>query len=79
MIYRGPGLSFLHAPSSHLPPASCFSFLVFHVCRPSISLTRNGQEEGGEEPNHTTARKPGPLYIIKYSLRRISQSLVTPG
>jgi hypothetical protein len=22
----------------------------------------------GEEPNHTTARKPGPLYIIQYSL-----------
>ncbi len=21
-----------------------------------------------EEPNHTTARKPGPLYIIQYSL-----------
>jgi hypothetical protein len=23
---------------------------------------------GGEEPNHTTARKPGPLEIIQYSL-----------
>ena len=22
----------------------------------------------GEEPNHTTARKPGPLQIIQYSL-----------
>jgi hypothetical protein len=22
----------------------------------------------GEEPNHTTARKPGPLGIIQYSL-----------
>jgi hypothetical protein len=25
-------------------------------------------EEGREEPNHTTARKPGPLYIIQYAL-----------
>ncbi len=24
----------------------------------------------GEEPNHTTARKPGPLEIIQYSLER---------
>ncbi len=24
----------------------------------------------GEEPNHTTGRKPGPLYIIQYSLVR---------
>ncbi len=24
----------------------------------------------GEEPNHTTARKPGPLEIIHYSLER---------
>jgi hypothetical protein len=23
----------------------------------------------GKEPNHTTARKPGPLYSINYSLR----------
>ncbi len=22
----------------------------------------------GEEPNHTTANRPGPLYIIQYSL-----------
>jgi hypothetical protein len=25
----------------------------------------------GEEPNHTTARKPGPLKIIQYSLLHI--------
>jgi hypothetical protein len=25
----------------------------------------------GEEPNHATARKPGPLYIIQYSLYRL--------
>jgi hypothetical protein len=29
-----------------------------------------GHEEGtvGEEPNHTTARKPSPLSIIQYSV-----------
>ncbi len=25
----------------------------------------------GEEPNHTTARKPGPLYTIKYSQGKV--------
>jgi hypothetical protein len=25
-------------------------------------------EQVAEEPNHTTARKPGPQYIIQYSL-----------
>jgi hypothetical protein len=30
-----------------------------------------GEGEGvGEEPSHTTLRKPGPLKIIKYSLVR---------
>ncbi len=29
-----------------------------------------GGEPNGKEPNHTTARKPGPLYIIQYSLLR---------
>ncbi len=28
-----------------------------------------GEGEGvGDEPNHTTARKPGTLYIVQYSL-----------
>ncbi len=38
---------------------------------PPFELTdrEGGREEGvGEEPDHTTARKPGPLLIIQYSL-----------
>jgi hypothetical protein len=27
-----------------------------------------GGEKVGEEPNHTTARKPGPLSILQYPL-----------
>jgi hypothetical protein len=27
-----------------------------------------GREGVGEEPNHTTSRKPGPLLIVQYSL-----------
>ncbi len=36
-----------------------------------VSPIGYGRERGwgdGEEPNHTTAKKPGPLYIIQYSL-----------
>ncbi len=29
---------------------------------------RKGGKGVGEEPNHTTTRKPGPLYTIQYSL-----------
>jgi hypothetical protein len=30
---------------------------------------QTGEGEGmGEEPNHATAKKPGPLYIIQYFL-----------
>jgi hypothetical protein len=55
MIYRGPG--FL---AVSLSQSSCVS---------PVELTdgRGGEEED-EEANHTTARKPGPLQIIQYSL-----------
>jgi hypothetical protein len=46
-------------------PISKFSlFLILPVFRP-MSRRREG---GGNEPNHTTARKPGPLQSINYSL-----------
>ncbi len=36
-----------------------------------VELTDSREGSGrGEEPNHTTARKPGPLVIIQYSLPR---------
>jgi hypothetical protein len=33
------------------------------------SILGRGEEGVGEEPNHTTAEKLGPLYIIQYSLQ----------
>ncbi len=47
--------------SPSLPSASCLSFTVL-LC---VSGREKG-EEVGVEPNHATARKPGPLYIVKY-------------
>ncbi len=60
MFYRWPG--------SSPPPVSKLSlFLSLHVCRRS---RLNAGEGGGagEEPNHTTARKPRPHNIFQYSL-----------
>jgi hypothetical protein len=34
-----------------------------------------GGEEKKEEPNHTTARKPGPLKIIQYSLGSVDLNM----
>ncbi len=53
-----------------LPPSPISKlslFLSLPMCRRSGLLTRDG-EGVGEEPNHTTARKPGPLWIIQYCL-----------
>jgi hypothetical protein len=45
-----------------LPPRKKGSlFLILPVCRWLNFLRGKGGEELGEEPNHTTARKPGPL------------------
>jgi hypothetical protein len=41
-------------------------FLSFPVFRPSRLLTGGGGEGRGKEPNHATARKPGPLQSINY-------------
>ncbi len=45
-------------------------FLCHPVCRPQNLLRGDGggEGQGAKSPNHTTARKPGPLYIIEYSL-----------
>ncbi len=72
MIYRGPG--FLSFDSAHrrkpLPPSPVSKFSLFRslpVCR-RTSLLKWEKDKMGEEPNHTTARKPDPLLIIRYSL-----------
>ncbi len=51
------------APSPPLPPlpsASCLSFSVF-LCVAGRAYWREMGDGVGEEPNHTTARKSGPL------------------
>ncbi len=68
MIYREPiflavvtfGPFTILSPVSKLP-----LFLSLPVCRRSSLLT---WERVGEEPKHATARKPGPLKVIQYSL-----------
>jgi hypothetical protein len=66
MIYRGPGFlaDLLFGPrpppSLHFPISKLPLFRNLPVCRRSSLLT--GEKEGvGVEPNHTTARKLGPL------------------
>jgi hypothetical protein len=56
IIYRGPGLlAVLWFGSSPAPPPSLVN---------KLTLSKGA----GEEQNHTTAREPGPLLIIQYSL-----------
>ncbi len=74
MIYRGPGFladvwfrispTYLPPPLSHQQVVS----LSFFMCRRSSLLTAEGPERVGEEPSRTTAKKPGPLYVIQHSL-----------
>jgi hypothetical protein len=76
MIYRVPGfLAVVYSsppPPPPLPSASCLSFSVFLCTAGRAELTdRRGERGAGEEPNHTTARKPGPLCIVRYSLANI--------
>jgi hypothetical protein len=68
--YRGPGFLAAVLFGSNCPTPNCLSFLAF-LCVASRAYSEVVREEGkgvGEEPNHTTARKPGPLKIIQYSL-----------
>ncbi len=55
-----------HPPS----PVSKLSLFLSLPVWSQVELTDGGGEGVGEEPNHATARKPGPLYIIQYSLVR---------
>ncbi len=52
------------------PPLLLASFLSFSVflCVAHGAYWWEGGKWVGEEPNHTTARKPGPGWIIQYSL-----------
>ncbi len=62
--------SYVFAP----PPLSgqqVVSFSQSSVCRRCSLLTGLGEWEG-QEPNHTTARKPGPLEYVTYSLNGLS-------
>jgi hypothetical protein len=58
-----PSMIWLLPPS---PVSTLSLFLSLPVCRRSSLLT--GREGVGEEPNHKTARKSGPLPYSKYSL-----------
>ncbi len=79
MINRGPGfLAVVIWPFSRplLTPSPSRQQVVSlsqSSCVSSDELTdgRGGGGVSGEEPNHTTARKSGPLYIIQYSLLTI--------
>ncbi len=63
-IYRGPSIlavvGFGSSPTLFPPWASCLSFSVFFCVSP-IELIQERGEGVSEEPNHTTARKPGAL------------------
>jgi hypothetical protein len=59
-------------PISKLP-----LFLCLNVSRRSSLLTDGRGVWGDEmsvEPNHMTARKPGPLQIVQYSTLRINEA-----
>jgi hypothetical protein len=67
MIYEGPGFLAVGSTPTPLPPFSRQQelpfFLSLPVCRrSSLLMGEGGRGKGaGVEPNHTTARKPGPL------------------
>ncbi len=72
IIYRWPGfLAIVWFGSSPTPLSSqqVVSLSQSSCVSPvEIKCRRGGGGGAGEEPNHTTAKKPGPLYIIQYSL-----------
>ncbi len=64
MIYRTPGFGSTLTPS---PPLSRQQ--ARRATHRKIEKERQHADgSGGEEPNHTTARKPGPLHTIQYSV-----------
>jgi hypothetical protein len=65
------------APRPTLPPSSPSPVSKLdrrHTgkLRKRDSLLTEGGKGVGEEPNHTNARKPGPLEIIPYSLQAVA-------
>ncbi len=81
MISRGPGflaVIWLGSSPIPLPSASCLSVSVI-LC---IAGQAYWRERGwGEGPNHMTARKPGPLYIINilWLYFSCSENCLCPG
>jgi hypothetical protein len=73
MIYREPGFLgvLLYGPYTPPPPAlSPVSKLDRrHTGRPRKRDNFLTGEGMGDEPNHSTTIKPGPLQIIQYSLQ----------
>jgi hypothetical protein len=73
MIYRGAGFLAVvgfGSKSTPSPPTHPFSKLDWrHTGRLRKKDSLLTGEGAGVEPNHTTARKPGPLEIMQYSLR----------
>ena len=59
-------------PLSPSPVKKLSLFLSLPVCRRLFLLTGGGEERVGEEPNHTTARKPGYLSINQIYLSILS-------
>jgi hypothetical protein len=55
-------------PSFHSSVSNLSLFLNLLVCCRSNLPYSIGGEGVGKEPNYTTARKPGPLSVIQYSL-----------
>ncbi len=72
MNYRGRTICdlFLAHPLPLLPSASCLSFSAFLCVAGRAYWRERGWEVVGMESNHTTARKPGHLWLIHYSLHQ---------
>ncbi len=62
--------SFVKSCPSNFLSGSILASLSQSSCVSQVELTegKGGGELAGEEPNHTTARKLGPLEIVQYSL-----------
>ncbi len=71
-IYRGPGfLAVAWFGSTPTPSRQHVASLSRFSCRSAVELTDRKRRGGvGLEPNHSTARKPGPLKIVHHSLPR---------